>query len=201
MQFIRGDSTSLNSGIWGGVFHSVEKLLGRPLNWVVCGLHLNELPLRHLITGLDGRTCSDTGFTGPLGKALDDVTDLPIKKNFKKVTCGSELISLSTEVVNDLSSDQKYGYEIVSAIRAGSLSPRLADLDIGPVNHSRWLTTANRFLRMWVSQHKFKGKEAKNLKLIVEYIVGVYYPTWFNYKVRNHWIEGPRYALNSCNSL
>ena len=31
---------------------------------------------------------------------------------------------------------------------------------------------ANRFCRMWVSKHGFKGKAAKNLRLIVEYIVG-----------------------------
>lgn len=61
---IGGDSTNTNSGIWGGVFHHVEKMLGRPLNWLLCGLHLNELPLRHLIINLDGPTSSDTGFTG-----------------------------------------------------------------------------------------------------------------------------------------
>lgn len=64
LKCIGGDSTNTNTGIWGGVFHQVEMMLGRPLNWLVCGLHINELPLRHLIVGLDGRTCSDTGFTG-----------------------------------------------------------------------------------------------------------------------------------------
>ena len=54
---------------------------------------------------------------------------------------------------------------------------------------------ANRFCRMWVSKHGFKGKAAKNLRLIVEYIVGVYYPTWFNYKVRNSWLQGPQICL------
>ena len=37
IQFIGGDSTNVNSGIWGGVFQFVEKKLGRPLNWIVCG--------------------------------------------------------------------------------------------------------------------------------------------------------------------
>ena len=48
---------------------------------------------------------------------------------------------------------------------------------------------------MWVSRNVFKGKEAMNLQLIVEYIVGVYYPTWFSYKVRNHWIQGANICL------
>ena len=84
LQFIGGDSTNVNSGIWGGAFQHVEKLLGRPLNWLVCGLHLNELPLRHLIEQLDGPTKSDTGFSGPLGKALGMVTELPIDDKFNK---------------------------------------------------------------------------------------------------------------------
>ena len=48
---------------------------------------------------------------------------------------------------------------------------------------------------MYVSKHGFKGNVAKNLKLIVEYIVGVYYPIWFDYKVKNHWINGAQICL------
>ncbi|KAG0712866.1 hypothetical protein GWK47_017453 [Chionoecetes opilio] len=40
-------------------------MLGRKLFWSICVLHTNELPLRHLITSIDGPTLSDTGFTGP----------------------------------------------------------------------------------------------------------------------------------------
>ena len=192
LQFIGGDSTNVNSGIWGGVFQYVEKMLGRPLNWIVCGLHLNELPLRHLMAELDGPTTSDTGFSGPIGKALAGVTDLPIKKNFKKITLGADLIDLPEDVRKDLSTDQKYGYDIVQAIRKGEVSQWLANLDIGPINHSRWLTFANRVCRLYVSDHGLKGKAAKNLRLLTEYIVGVYYPTWFMYKVRNDWIEGAK---------
>ena len=98
VDFIGGDSTNVNSGIWGGVFQFVENLLERPLNWIICGHHLNELPLRHLITGLDGPTTSDCGFSGPLGKTLDGVTDLPVKKNFKKIDVGKDLIDITKEV-------------------------------------------------------------------------------------------------------
>lgn len=75
------------------------------------------------------------------------------------------------------------------------LPARLALLEIGPVNHSRWLTTANRLLRLWVSKHRLKGKNLKNLPFIVEFIIGVYYPCWFNVKVKHSWIEGPRHIL------
>ena len=94
IKFIGGDSTNVNTGIWGGVFQFVEKKIGRLLNWIVCGLHLNELPLRHLIIKVDGPTKSDNSFSGPLRRALKTVTELPIKKNFAKISVGLDLINL-----------------------------------------------------------------------------------------------------------
>ena len=57
------------------------------------------------------------------------------------------------------------------------------------------MTSANRILRLWVSKHQLKGKDLKNLTLLVEFIIGVYYPCWFNIKVKHSWIEGPRHVL------
>ena len=71
----------------------------------------------------------------------------------------------------------------------------MAHLEIGPVSHSRWLTTALRFLRIWISRHGLKGRQLQNLKLIVEFIVGVYMPNWFNVKVNHSWVEGPNHVL------
>ena len=45
-------------------------------------------------------------------------------------------------------------------------------------------------MRLYVSKHGFKGKNLTNLKLIVEFIVGVYYPLWFEAKVKHSFIEG-----------
>ena len=82
------------------------------------------------------------------------------------------------------------------AVKIGVLPERLAMLEIGPVNHSRWLTTACRFLRLWVSQHGLKvGKTFNNLRLIVNFIVGVYIPNWFKIKVKHSWEDGPNHLL------
>ena len=51
----------------------------------------------------------------------------------------------------DLSSDQKYLFSIFNAERMGFVSPHLASQKAGPLNHSRWLTTACRILRRYVS--------------------------------------------------
>ena len=64
-----------------------------------------------------------------------------------------------------------------------------------PSAGSLLLTTANIFLKLWVSKHGLRGKNLKNLQSIVEYIIGVYYPCWFNVKVKDSWIEGPWHIL------
>lgn len=46
------DGTATNTGWKGGVISYMEKELGRPLQWAICLLHANELPLRHLFTPL-----------------------------------------------------------------------------------------------------------------------------------------------------
>ena len=53
------DGTPVNTGCSGGVIRKIEEKLERPLQWVICMFHSNELPLRHLISVLDGKT------TGP----------------------------------------------------------------------------------------------------------------------------------------
>ena len=81
---IGGDSTNANTGKDGGSFTHIEQMLERKLTWLVCFLHLNELPLRHLISDLDGKTTSDHTFSGPLGKALGNYFHnvQPISKAF-----------------------------------------------------------------------------------------------------------------------
>lgn len=126
---------------------------------------------------------------------LDKATNLKINFSFKKITTGGPIANLDDKTVQDLSTDQAYGYRITMAIKTGNVPEDLANLEIGPVNHARWLTTANRLCRIYISKHGLKGKPLKNLELIVEFIVGVYYPCWFSIKINSSWIEGPRHVL------
>jgi hypothetical protein len=117
-----------------------------------------------LIQYLDGKTSNDHTFSGPIGKELSNIVKLDINLRFQPVTVGPPLIELEQEIIDDLST---YGYRIVMAIRAGMIPKDLANLEMGPVCHSRWLTTANRLLRLYVSTHGFQGKTLPNIKLIV----------------------------------
>ena len=175
--------------------HKLELKLERKLVWLVCNLHTNELPLRNLLINLDGPTLSNNQFSGSIGKALSNATEYDINPNFTPISIGPPLIELPEEVIGDLSTDQHYGYKIVCAIREGKLPKELSLLEIGPVNHSRWLTTANRVLRLWVSKNRFDRNHQKNLQYLAEFVIGVYYPCWFQAKVKHSWIEGPRHLL------
>ena len=84
---------------------------------------------------------------------------------------------------------------MVNCIRDGKVPDQILLLAIGKISHARWLTTGNRYMRLWVGKHGFKGKEMKNLEMIVEFIVGVYYPMWFDAKIRHHLTNGPHLVL------
>ena len=143
---------NVNTGVNAGAMRKLELHLQRKLVWIVCLLHTNELPLRRLIKELDGPTLSNNKFSGPIDQLLDSATDLEIIKKFPKTLVGPPLITLPDKVIKDLSTDQHYGYRMVSAIRRGNIPGGLALLEIGPVNHTHWLTTANRILKLSVIQ-------------------------------------------------
>ena len=58
------------TGLTRGYIASLEALLLRPLQWVICLLHCNELPLRHVFKALDGTTKSPDSFAGVIGSHL-----------------------------------------------------------------------------------------------------------------------------------
>jgi hypothetical protein len=64
------DSTNTNTDCKAGVIRQIELNLKCPLNWFICMLHTNELPLRHLFMYLDGATSGANTFTGPIGKEI-----------------------------------------------------------------------------------------------------------------------------------
>ena len=68
-------------------------------------LHSNELPLRHLIEALVGKSDSKSGFSGPIGKLFKKVHSMQRKSVFKKIDLGPGLIDLPDEVLSDLSTE------------------------------------------------------------------------------------------------
>ena len=82
--------------------------------------------------------------------------------------------------------------ELPWGVITGNIDNDLAFLEVGPMNHSRWLTLACRILRYYVSI----SKPTKNLKLIAEFIVKVYFPSWFDIKINKYLTGGPKNLFN-----
>ena len=183
------DSTNGNTGARGGVIQYLEKAMRHPLQWFICLLHTNELPLRHLFQKLDGATSGANTFTGSIGQALQSCETKPIVK-FKPIVEGDGLPELPQEVLSDLSRDQQYLFNIIRGIREGSVSSNLGKIKPGPLNHSRWLTLANRVCRLYISEQE----PDENLRLITHFIVIHYGPCWFAIKCAPSWKHGPKHV-------
>lgn len=185
LSIVGTDGTASMTGKYNGSIRALEELFNRPLQWVVCLLHANELPLRHVFTKLDGTTNSPDTFTGPIGKNLNGtVSDWPVVA-FKKIS-NPHFPELPQSVVDDLSTDQHYAYRICMAVILGSVDLDLQFLEVGPIVHSRWITLACRILRYFVSVEK----PCLSLVLLAEFCIKVYFPSWFEIKKNNKLTHG-----------
>ena len=195
-QIVGGDSTAANTGKHIGAFASLEKKLNRKLLWVLCMLHLNELPLRHVFVNLDGPTSSNNTFKGVIGKILPRVEDLDWNDKFEKVQVGPGLSELSEEVASDLSSDQRMLFLAFVSIWNGQTRIELYSLSPGPISHSRWLTLCLRILILYMKSHRLKGKNKANLLTLVQFLMSNYVPMWFACKQHTRITDGPKHLFN-----
>ena len=63
-----------------GVIRLLEVVLQCPIHWFACIFHANELPLRHLLAKLDGKTIGPQSLAGPICKLLASCENLAIVK-------------------------------------------------------------------------------------------------------------------------
>ena len=186
------DGTAGMTGRFNGCTRNLEELLNKPLQWAICLLHTNELPLRHVFTMLDGTTYSLDSFAGPIGKCLTGtVSCWPVAANFKSIS-NPQFVHLPESVVNDLTIDQHYAYRICSAINMGVVDGDLLCLKVRPVVHSRWLTLGCRLLRYFVSV----DDPSTNLETLAKFCLQVYFPSWFEIKSNSQLICGAKNFFN-----
>jgi len=125
------DGTNVNTGKNDGIIRLLKEQFGRPLQWLICQLHGNELPLRHLLQHLDGVTTGPRAFSGTIGKAIASWESLPIVL-FAKIDCDIPAFSCT-----DLSTDQQYMFDICKAVITGECSEDLLRRDPGAMSHAR----------------------------------------------------------------
>lgn len=91
----------------------------------------------------------------------------------------------------DLSKDQQYLLQICEAVQSGFCPEDLAYKNPGPIVHSRWLTTANRLLRLYIAT-KQPNKKLRNL---VSFIIKVYAPVWFSIRKAPYCYSGAHHVF------
>ena len=91
---------------------------------------------------LNGVTSGPQSFSGQIGKEL-----LSYKQ---QQNAEFEPIEIQFPT-NDsaFSTDQQYLYDIATAVSSGHCSLNLSECSPGKLSHARWLTTANRILRLY----------------------------------------------------
>lgn len=139
----------------------------------------------------DGGTTGPHNFSGCIGKSLENCLQLPLVE-FESIEC--ELPAIDRDST-DISTDQKYLWDMCHAISNGYCSVGFSKREPGKLFHARWLTTANRILRVYV------GTEApsNNLKILVVFILKVYAPLWFQIKAHPSCKDGARHTWMSIN--
>ena len=192
---IGGDSTNSNTGWKGGMLAHLEKLLGRKCYWVVCVLHTTELPLRHLFIIKDGKTNSKDGWTGPTGKLLMIINTIKRRTTFEPIPGLEPVIEIPQDIVQKMSTDSSVCYKLLGCIRAGTLDPCLVNVQCGALCHSRWLTFGEAIMLLYMSDHGLSGEVYRNFILIVKYVTQVYFPVWFDVKVKHSIVDGPYHIL------
>lgn len=204
LQAVVCDGTNVNTGENNGVIRLLEISLSRPLQWLICLLHLNELHLRAVFKHLDGETSGPSGFKGPIGKKLNfEPACLPIV-HFKPVS--GIIVNISDDVKSDLSQDQSYLLRASLAVQQGYENADPHEIEFlslsspGNLNQARWITCANRILRLFMST----DEPSAALVELVQYILTVYVPSWFQIKCHPYLIDGSRnffFILNQSRQL
>jgi hypothetical protein len=89
----------------------------------------------------------------------------------------------------DVSKDQKYWYDMCRAIAIGYVDDTIANKEPGTMVHSRWLTTTNRILLLYVSTES----PPKELVILTDYILRVYASVWFHIKLEPQCYKGAKH--------
>ena len=86
---------------------------------MVCLLHLNELPFRLLFDAINGKATGPTTFVGETGTQIKERVHQLRPVAFQ--TTPSDKPQMSPEVIQDLSIDQRYLYEVCQSVSAGTV--------------------------------------------------------------------------------
>lgn len=185
---LSSDGAPVNVGVDNGVIRRFEQYLKRPLQWVICLYHLNELVFHRLLGFLDPSSCSPDDYSSAFGKQLKNCEKFPVKK-FPPIKLDKECLPNNFEKWN-LSHDQKFLMNMALALDSGKLSSKLANTKPGRMNKARWVTTMSRALRVYVTYEK---PPRGIIQILATYVMKIYIPVLLAIKSKDSFIHGSRH--------
>ena len=87
---------------------------------------------------MDGKAKSGSDYSGEIGKALKNCTNLPINSDFVPLKMGDGLIELPDKIVNDLSTEHFILYLLIQSVWTGHIKEKDLMRLIGPICLLRW---------------------------------------------------------------
>lgn len=188
---LKTDGPPVVTGPHNGSNRTFENLSGKPVQWIVCLFHMNELVLKKVFVTIDGPTGSGEVYTGDIGRKIsgnknrglgritrDMVVDF--ERIIPKEPCHFEPEHLQNSDMKNFNTMMKV---IIGLLEIGDdfvLVP-------GPVNQARWVTTATNLMCLFV----ITENPPANLVLLVTFIINVYGPTICDIKKNWHVSCGP----------
>ena len=194
------DGAVVNTGKTNGVIRKLEQQLHRPLQWLICMLHANELPLRKLVEVVDGRTSGPQSNVGLISKLLSFEPETKPIVTFTPIP--GFVTDIPEAIKKDFSCDQSYLLRICLLVQQGLQVDEenlqfLQTAQPGPLNHARWITKANRLLRHYISQEN----PLKRLIRLTRFVVNFYAPAWFYIKIIHHLKKVPGIISSCCHCI
>ena len=114
---------------------------------------------------------------------------------FEPVLATEPVIELPAKIVQEMSTDASLSYRLLSAIRTGQLQPELATMKCGKLNHTRWLTTGQSLMMLWMSKHGLTGETLRRFRMIIEYVCNIYFHMFYEIKVKHNILDGPKHLI------
>ena len=96
------------------------------------------MPLRHLFEHLDGSSSGPRSYSGEIDTLLQQCDKMPVVEFQQRIEC--DLPVLTESVAHDLSTDQRYLYDMCHAVASGQCNEVLSHRNPGNLVMSRWLT-------------------------------------------------------------
>ena len=190
LDIVGGDNTSSNNGHYNGAFRNMELLVNRPLQRNCCFIHFAELPARNLMSHYIGEKSGPSSRRGIIGEHLGQEVEKMDVIRFKAMP-NPEFPSVPEEVIQKLSTDQRYFYLISQGVMSGEVAISVQHSKPGPHSDARWLNQFSRLLRVYVAT----PNPPQCLVRMVHYIIYVYGPSWLLGKWNYLMKDGPENYL------